>query len=124
TLSDTSFFNEYLQNLTLGDSLTFTFDTTGNPADPLSFPDAFSLFLLDPTTGLPLFSTSDPTGANALFLYNIGAQNPLDIYSTTVSVGPNAVPEPSTAWLIGIALLVMLIVFAAAKRFTRPRMPL
>ncbi|MEP7162824.1 MAG: NF038129 family PEP-CTERM protein [Candidatus Moraniibacteriota bacterium] len=124
TFSDSQFFNEYLQNILLGSTLSFTFDATGNPADPLSFPDAFSLFLLDPATGLPLYATSDPTGANALFLYNIGGQNPLSIYSSNVTQGPNQVPEPSTAWLIGIALLVMLIVFAAAKRSSRPRLAL
>src|SRR5437763_15415084 len=63
TIGDTGFFNEYLQNITLGSSLTFSFDTTGNPAAPGSFPDGFALFFLDPITGLPLFATSDVTGA-------------------------------------------------------------
>lgn len=71
------FFNEYLQGITLGNSLSFRFDTTGNPADPGSLPDAFSFFILDDTATTSLISTSDPT--NALFLYNIGEAGPLQV---------------------------------------------
>ena len=89
TFGDPSFFNEYIQNLTLGDVLTFIFDTTDNPASPTSFPDAFALFLRDQSTGLPLFTTGDPTGANALLLFNVGEDDSTQVYSSTVQAGPN-----------------------------------
>jgi hypothetical protein len=125
TLGDSSFFNEYLQNITLGNTLHFEIDTTGNAPDPLSFPDAFSFFLLDPITGSSLVTTSDPTGANALFLWNIGVSSIPDVYTGnqfSVTATPvSVVPEPSTAVLIAISLSVMLLVFVVAKRFTHPR---
>jgi hypothetical protein len=110
TLGDTTFFNEYLQNLTLGNSLTFIFDTSGNSAAPTSVPDAFSFFLLDANTSLPLVVTSDPTGANALFLFNIGTSTLPEIYSSnnvqvTAQAVTNPVPEPNTLVLLVIGLV-------------------
>jgi hypothetical protein len=105
TLPDTGFFSEYLQGLTLGTSFTFVFDTTGGAADPGSFPDAFSLFILDAAAAASLVVTSDPTGANALLLYSIGEASPLAVYAAdgiSVTVARvNGVPEPG-------ALLLML----------------
>lgn len=116
TLGDTSFFNEYLQNIVLGTTLSFTFGTMENPANPSFTPDAFSLLFLDPTSGLPLFATSDPTGADALILYNIGALNPLEIYrsdAVTVTAG-NSIPLPGTLPLLVAGL------FALGSRHLRP----
>lgn len=127
-LSDTSFFNEYLQSITLGDSLSFIFDTTGSTADPASFPDAFSPFLLDPLTGLSLVTTSDPTGADTLLLFNIGEANPLTIYTAqgvTVSTGRNLVPEPRTLVLVVTALaLFALTGFLIARRRSKSSLAL
>jgi len=81
TVAGTSFFSEYVQNLTLGTTLVFQFDTTGNAASGNAFPDGFALFLLDGSTGLPLYATTDPTGANALLSFDVGRDNPLKIYS-------------------------------------------
>src|SRR5687768_10607138 len=58
TLPDTSFFSEYLQSITLGTSFSFLFETTGGAADPGSFPDAFSLFILDAAATTSLVDTS------------------------------------------------------------------
>jgi hypothetical protein len=116
TLFDTAFFSEYLQFMTLGNELSFVFDTSGNAPGPGSLPDAFSLFLLDATTLMPLVSTSDPTGANALLLYNIGDSNPLAIYAGdgfTVTVEPvRGVPAPGTLMLA----LTALALFASLRR--------
>lgn len=112
TIGDTSFFNEYLQNETLGSTFSFVLDSTNLPADLTSFPDGFSLFLLDHTTGLSLVTTSDLTGANALFLWSLGTTTQPDVYSSDtghVTIGPvNPVPEPSTLplALIGLAMLI------------------
>lgn len=110
-LSDTSFFNEYLQDITLGNTLSYTFDNTGLSADVISFPDGFSFFLLDPITGLSLASTSDPTGANALFLLGIGTTSGFEIYSgQNFSVTVQGVPEPSTLYLIAIVIGILGVV--------------
>ena len=103
TLPDTAFFSEYLQSITLGTSFSFVFDTTGGAADPGSFPDAFSLFILDAVATASLVATSDPTGANAILLYSIGEAGPLAVYAAnglTVTVeSVNSVPEPGALLL-------------------------
>lgn len=88
TLQDTSFFNEYSVGLTLGKNTFFTIDFTTQGIPQNETPDSLSFFILDPVTLLPLFSTSDPTGSNALFLYNFLGQNidnSLEIFTNTVS---------------------------------------
>jgi hypothetical protein len=111
TLHDSGFFTEYLQFMTLGNELSFIFDTTGNTPAGGSLPDAFSLFLLDAATLLPLVTTSDPTGANALLLYNIGDSNPLAIYAGdgfVVTAEPvQVVPAPGTLVLVLTALALL-----------------
>ena len=104
TLSDVGFFNELLQGITLGDRISFFLEVTENsPSDPL-FPDQFSLFLLDPATGVSLVTTSDPTGADALFAIDItGASfGRLSTYHSMAQVSP--VPEPTTLFLFGSGL--------------------
>lgn len=119
TIGDSSFFNEYAQGIVLGSIISFTFEATNNVADPESFPDAFSFFLLDPGTGLSLVTTSDLTGANALFLYSIGVPNPLEVYESSEVrvVVVKAVPEPG-----GLSLVVGgLLALAAMRRARRKR---
>lgn len=107
-LSDGDFFNEYLLDITLGESLSFLFEATSNASAPGSFLDAFSFFVLDPVTLFPLFSTTDPTGADALFAFNIDGTASGDLYvhdtafsDISWSVKPaTAVPEPGTLWLL------------------------
>jgi hypothetical protein len=96
----------------MGTTLSFSFTTTDNPPDPLSSPDSFSFFMLDPATGFPLFPTSDTTGADALFLFNIGGAGDcglsLCVYSPapaiegfSLSVAPvTPAPEPGTLALL------------------------
>jgi hypothetical protein len=117
TLTDTSFFNEYLTNITLGTSFSFLLDATTNGPDASSIPDAFSLFLLDPVTGLPLFTTIDPTGSNSLLTLNIdGSSNgALGVFTlpgdgavvTATPFSTSTVPEPGTFFLLvsGLAFL-------------------
>lgn len=108
-----SFFNEYLHNITLGTTLSFLLNATTNGPTGASSPDSFSFFLLNPTTNLSLVSTSDPTGANALFVLDLDGspQGRLSVYS--VSGGQAAafvtpVPEPSMLLLMltGLAGLI------------------
>lgn len=122
TLADAAFFNEYLQDLTLGTLLSFVLDDTGNPPDAGSFPDAFSFFLLDPF-GLPLITTTDPTGANALFLLNMGTDTGLEIYAApgvSVTAQPlvTPVPEPNALVLaiIGLASMALGPLYKKGRR--------
>lgn len=116
-LSDGSFFNEFLQDITIGDSISFFLELTTNNSDLSGIPDSFSLYLLDPLSGLPLFSTNDPTGGDALFAVDItGTESgALNIYHTSVSVtqgsGPTPVPEPSTFILLISGLAGLLFMY-------------
>ncbi|CDH44513.1 hypothetical protein BN874_170036 [Candidatus Contendobacter odensis Run_B_J11] len=115
TLTDSGFFNEFLQELTLGDTVSFTLNLTEQLASSgSSTPDSFSFFLLDASL-LPLFATSDPLGADALFAVDIngtpsGTRYLFNYAGTggtpvTWTLEPVAVPLPSTALLVGVGLL-------------------
>ena len=117
-----SFFNEYSHNANLGSLLSFVLNITGNKDSGLP-PDAFSFFFIDPSTGLP-FPTADPSGADALFVYNIGNANqpelfcpPRNLDCVTVSpvTPPVGVPEPG-ALALGVAGLLALSVRRASRK--------
>jgi hypothetical protein len=113
---DSSFFNEYLQAIVLGNTLGFTVDSSGNSADPAGTPDAFALYFLDAGETASLFATSDPFGTNALIAYSVGASNPLEVFASdavSVRVGSLAVAEPSTHALLATALMAAI---ALARR--------
>jgi len=109
-LGDASFFNEYLVPITGAHRIAFDFDYSNNTPPANAVPDAFSFFLLDAQGQLPLFHTSDPSGADALFALQLdgSAQGWLtvDVASSgpaaTWSVAPvvATVPEPATGWLL------------------------
>jgi hypothetical protein len=69
TLTDSLFFNEELKAITFGSFLSFTLQLTENHTAP-GF-DQFSFFVLDAVSFLPLFGTTDSTGADALFAIDI-----------------------------------------------------
>jgi len=107
-LTTSVFFNEFLQGTTFGSGLT-TFDLTlSSNFLAGSTPDSFSFFLLNST--FTPFTTSDPSGANALFIIDItGAITPTVYTSSfaTVTVTPAGaapVPEPVTVLLLGSGL--------------------
>lgn len=106
-LTTTAFFNEFLQGITYGAGIT-SFDLTLSSNFLMgSIPDSFSFFLLD--SMFTPFTTSDPTGANALFAIDItNATSPMVFTSSfatvTVTQGGTAVPEPVTMLLLGSGL--------------------
>lgn len=108
TFADDSFFNEYLTDIKLGSSFSFLLAATAKAPEAASFPDTFSMFLLASETGLPLFATSDPTGAGSLFSLEIDGRphNTINLYSSNATI--IAVPEPATFWLFlaGIGFLM------------------
>jgi len=112
TLTDPTFFNEYLTGITLGTGFSFQLDATTNGPGIGSLPDAFSITILDPATGLPLFSTTDPTGAGTLLLLNIDGSpsGSLSLYTApggqaqVTAASVSSVPEPSTFLFLGIGL--------------------
>ena len=108
------FFNELILNLTFGTSISFQLHVPEYAVGVV--PDQFSLFLLD-SGYLPLFPTTDPTGANALFVVDITgpttvsatAFGPANLSGSNLSIvtpgGPSAdVPEPGSVSLLAIGL--------------------
>lgn len=107
TLGDAQFFNEHLATVTLGSSFSFTFNASSHPADPGSFPDSFSFFMLSPGTGLPAFATSDPGGALFAFDINGAPAGPVTVFSVPgneVQISVTQVPEPGAALLMALGL--------------------
>jgi hypothetical protein len=114
-LTDSSFFNEYLTGITLGNNISFLVDATTNAPGPNSLPDAFSFSLLNPSTGLPLFATSDPTGANTLTVLSLdgSVKGSLSAYTApggqaVLTATPAASPEPPTLLLMASGLAFLL----------------
>lgn len=115
TFADSRFFDEVLLLLTGVDSLTFSFEASA--AAPSGFADAFSLFLLDATSGLPALDTTDPSGAGALLLHTIDGSpsgqlqvfqpiNGETVWSVQIGPGGGNVAEPGTLALVLSALLI------------------
>jgi hypothetical protein len=81
TFSDSSFLNEWEQQATFGAKMSFDLTVTTNSL-PGSIPDEFSFYLLDKNQ-LP-FTTTDPTGADALFAIDLNSSNPaLQVFSSS-----------------------------------------
>ncbi|AEJ00971.1 hypothetical protein Nit79A3_1114 [Nitrosomonas sp. Is79A3] len=102
--ADSDFFNELLVSLTFGNKISFDIVTATNLSPGgSSFPDAFSIFLLD-ETGQVLINTFDPTGADSLFRWDSGSSPTANIYSPIVS----SVPEPGIILflLVGIPIIM------------------
>jgi PEP-CTERM motif-containing protein len=99
-----------------GTSLSFSFTVSDNPPPPLGSPDSFSFFILDSPFGLPIVTTDEPLGSNALFLYSFGeGEKGLQPFSVTlpqgisITVSPaRAVPEPGTLALLVAGFVAML----------------
>ena len=120
TLGDAQFFNEILLPLASATELSFDIDMSLAAPAPGSLPDAFSLFLLDRSTLLPIVTTTDPTGAQSLLTIQSGdsPQGPLTTFADsgvgsaaawTVTPSISAVPEPASAALMLAGLAGLLL---------------
>lgn len=116
--ADSAFFNEALVRLEGADTFSFLLQASATAPAAGGFADAFSLFLLDPLTLLPVVDTTDPLGAGALFRLDLdgSAEGALQVFQ---AVPPSAagwdvtvlstagVPEPATHVLVVTVLLMM-----------------
>lgn len=111
SIADSSFFNFMEYPVTLSNELSFSFSlVTGEAPGASFFPDSFSLFLLDDSY-MPLFGTSDPTGADSLLQWDIGVMEPIafaGIVNHRDSDGPHVVSEPSHLGLLLVPLILLL----------------
>ena len=100
-------FHEYLQTVTLGSFLAFTFDTTALPVDPSDLPDDFAFFIL--IDGAP-FDSGGPGGA--LLTLDFGIESPVLTLFTSATLPiregtPPSVPEPDALLLVAVALVAL-----------------
>jgi hypothetical protein len=110
SIADTEFFNSLLQNLTLGGAISFALTLTRHFAGPA--PDQLALYLLDPDLGVPLFGTSDPTGADALFAVDITGTEfgEYQVFHSSLSASPVSsmpVAEPSSSLLLAAGAMAL-----------------
>jgi hypothetical protein len=119
TLSDASFFNEFLQGLTYGTVISFQF-TVGNNSIGNAIPDNFSFYLLD--NNKDPYQTSD-TVANSLFSIDLDGPGSTPVVYTSsyaqaqVTPANTIVPEPPLAPLT-LALLGCVIYIRRGERLS------
>jgi hypothetical protein len=121
TLDDiNNFFNEFLQEVTFGTTISFNLSLTTNGAPT---PDNFSFYLLD-SSQFPII-TSDPSGADSLISIDItGPGLTPNVYTSadataTVTPAGSSTPEPGSFWLIGISLTGLLPICRRRKKARR-----
>ena len=125
-------FNEVIVVLNpLGNLITFRLEYSDNPpADPANPPDQISVFLLDTTDFLPVFPTSDPTGANALFAIDLNGTpgGDISVFSPTTRADNNLrvviprdgiIPEPGSVVLTAAGLALLVSISQRAKERKR-----
>jgi len=112
-LGDADAFNELAQPIVLGNALSFTLNLS-NQFSGLGPPDRLTLSLLDGVSGLPLYSTDDPTGADRLLSIDLNGgipvvaayQSPSGGGALVQVAGVSGLPEPPTVplWMLGARL--------------------
>ena len=118
-----SFFNEFSQFFTAGDSLSFKLDLTTNAQSPAS-PDEFAFDLIDNTDGQ--IPTTDPSGSGALAVIDITGSNlQPQIYTTDgdgVSITPQIAAqgsparEPTSQALLATGVIITSALFLYRRR--------
>jgi len=120
-----TFFNEYLQTVTLGTFLAFTFDPTSiqvSSGSPLT-PDTFAFFIYASGLFIPIVDTGGPGGA--LLTFDFGIEIPvLTLYSSDTlpireGIVSNNVAEPGALALVIAALLALAAMLPVARSQSR-----
>ncbi|HLI30909.1 MAG TPA: NF038129 family PEP-CTERM protein [Terriglobia bacterium] len=112
-MTDSQFFNELLQGFTFGKQLSFELALSTNFVAG-NVPDNFSFYLLD--SGQNSFSTSDPTGSDALLSIDITGLDATPVVYTSSSAtlaitpvsGMVSIPEPSSFAIVMVATALLL----------------
>ena len=114
TLTADQSFNEWLQTVTFGTLTTFVLNVTTSFTS--GGPDSFAFFLLN-SSQIP-YGTSDPSGSDAIFAIDLtGATTAPQVFTSTNPLAPQftatvtpatAVPEASTAPVLGLGLVAIL----------------
>jgi hypothetical protein len=104
TLTDTSFFNEFVEGFTAGSMLSFILDISTNFAG--GTPDSFAFLLLD-SNGDPV-PTDDPLGTDALLAVDLVSPLVIQTFSSPQFDIPapdvQRIPEPATLILFSAGL--------------------
>lgn len=113
-LSDSSFFNSFLQQFTAGSSLGFDCTPTGNVnTGAFAAADEFSLAIL--STTFNEMATTDPSGGNSLLRVIINPPNPA-VLQYQLQPAATAVPEPVPLLLLLLSAGLIGVVTALARR--------
>ena len=120
TMKDSAFFNEFTQNFTAGNTLSFQIQLTTNP-DPGGTPDEFSFALLDsggselPTTG-PASEFLDITiDSSSPVPLKYGSSRGAQFTIPAPSVAPvSSVPEPGT--IAGVSAVAVMLLAGKLRR--------
>ncbi len=115
-INNTTSFNDLLQAIQFGTTMSFNLDISGPGTimpDPNGFSSAFGISLYD-TNFNPLLTT-DPNGTVATILLNSDTTNTIETFPAGAGLGPaamvqlsgNTVPEPSTIVIAGLAAAVL-----------------
>jgi hypothetical protein len=140
-LNDSSnFFSDFNQQFTPGSTLTFTVDTTLVPPPSGGTPDNFSMVIFssyDPvngynpgmgTGGTPI-PTTDPSGADTFFNFNVNGPGATTVESypsaagdITITITPASVPEPSGGMMMILGLMGMMGAIVRRPRFAVRRL--
>lgn len=117
SIQDHNFYNSLEFQVALGNKLQIDFTLDFGGYTPGYFPDSFAIYLLD-AGGLPLFPTSDPSGADSIVQWDIGVVDPITYVGQLIIPPTNSVPEPSSLLLIFAGLVMWK--FQLARKLLSP----